>query len=250
MNPLSETLTKLRVSVAKRGLVGTMGFCRSKLFGFFSQSYRQARREARMVDREFDRKYGIDTGGLFTPGLRDASTQNWRQGNRYEAIHPETFLKALHGLRIEHQQFTFIDFGSGKGRALLLAAGFPFRRVIGVEYVEKLNIIARQNVSRWRNITNNQNEIEIIGMDACQFPIPEGPLLIYFYNPFTGAILEKVIDNLTKSYQENPRPMIVLCFSPNHAGLFERVAFLKRDRNINIFAIYDSQVGTLPAVKV
>ena len=28
----------------------------------------------------------------------------------------------------------FVDFGCGKGRALLVAAGFPFRRVVGIEF--------------------------------------------------------------------------------------------------------------------
>src|SRR2546430_8863932 len=39
----------------------------------------------------------------------------------------------------------FIDFGSGKGRVLFVAAHYPFRKVIGVELSAKLNQIASSN---------------------------------------------------------------------------------------------------------
>ena len=34
--------------------------------------------------------------------------------------------------------FTFIDLGSGKGRTLLMASDYPFRRIIGLELLEEL----------------------------------------------------------------------------------------------------------------
>jgi tRNA G46 methylase TrmB len=33
-----------------------------------------------------------------------------------------------------YSQYTFIDVGSGKGRVLFVAAEYPFRKVIGVEF--------------------------------------------------------------------------------------------------------------------
>jgi hypothetical protein len=45
-------------------------------------------------------------------------------------------------LKIDPRDFTFTDFGSGEGRVLLIAAGLPFRAVVGVEFSAELNEIA------------------------------------------------------------------------------------------------------------
>jgi hypothetical protein len=43
-------------------------------------------------------------------------------------------------------RYTFIDYGAGKGRALALAAGMGFRRIVGVELFESLCRQARENI--------------------------------------------------------------------------------------------------------
>lgn len=40
----------------------------------------------------------------------------------------------------------FLDYGSGKGRALIMAAQYPFRRILGVEFSPQLSLIASQNI--------------------------------------------------------------------------------------------------------
>jgi tRNA1(Val) A37 N6-methylase TrmN6 len=45
----------------------------------------------------------------------------------------------------------FVDFGSGKWRAIFWAARYPFRRVIGVELSAQLNALARRNINRNRH---------------------------------------------------------------------------------------------------
>jgi hypothetical protein len=52
-------------------------------------------------------------------------------------------------LNIDPRNFTFIDFGSGKGRVLLIAAGLPFKAVVGIEFSRELHEIAVQNISRF-----------------------------------------------------------------------------------------------------
>ena len=44
----------------------------------------------------------------------------------------------------------FLDLGAGKGRMLLAASRYPFRRVIGVELSDRLAAIARSNVAAFR----------------------------------------------------------------------------------------------------
>ena len=48
-------------------------------------------------------------------------------------------------------RFDFIDFGSGKGRVLLVASHYPFRQVIGVEFSPELHEIAQENIRRYQS---------------------------------------------------------------------------------------------------
>ncbi len=67
----------------------------------------------------------------------------------------------------------FLDYGSGKGRVLLMAAQFAFRRVIGVEYSEELNRVARRNIERAGRRCVCK-EIEVVTADAAEFRVPPG----------------------------------------------------------------------------
>ena len=67
----------------------------------------------------------------------------------YQPTEPELFRKMLASLiqaspKIDFREFTFIDIGSGKGRALLMAADYPFRRILGIELLPDLHRVARR----------------------------------------------------------------------------------------------------------
>ena len=44
------------------------------------------------------------------------------------------------------RQFTFVDIGSGKGRTLLMASQFPFRKIVGVELIAELHQRDQENL--------------------------------------------------------------------------------------------------------
>src|SRR5215475_14101173 len=103
------------------------------------KEYRSAKElRAGGPQNEFDRVHNVDTDGQFGGWtyLSDLNIQspNWIDGNNYLAIAPERFNCVLQSLGISFDQYTFIDFGSGKGRALLLASEFPFKEIVGVEF--------------------------------------------------------------------------------------------------------------------
>jgi SAM-dependent methyltransferase len=83
----------------------------------------------------------------------------------YAGVPPSTLGPALAALPIKHEEFTFVDIGCGKGRALFIAAEFPFRRIVGAELAVELAQIARANVAlnpAWReriSIANVQNSL-------------------------------------------------------------------------------------------
>lgn len=61
---------------------------------------------------------------------------------------PPTVAEHLIGLVADRARgFTFIDYGAGKGRVLLIAARYQFDRVVGVELSEPLIRVAAANIA-------------------------------------------------------------------------------------------------------
>ncbi len=151
----------------------------------------------------FDQKYGTDTGGYLGPEELVNGRANDAHNYGYSAIAPSVFheackrwhetLPAVSG-RIE--AYTFIDVGSGKGRAVLLASELPFRKAIGVELNDELAGIAQQNVTRWNRIRKPKTKIRVVQEDAMKFQWPRTPLLVYLYNPFACSLIEQMAENI------------------------------------------------------
>src|ERR1700688_3075147 len=106
---------------------------------------------------DFDRQNGVNTDGKFDGWTYlsdlDIPSPNWIEANDYAAIEPEHFSRVLADSRIAFEDFTFIDFGSGKGRALLLASEYPFRRIVGLEFSPELHLTAEENIARYTSAT-------------------------------------------------------------------------------------------------
>lgn len=56
------------------------------------------------------------------------------------------FMKCMNSLDLHMQHEVFADFGSGKGKAVLLAAQYGFPQIIGLEYNSELFNVLSQNI--------------------------------------------------------------------------------------------------------
>jgi hypothetical protein len=203
-------------------------------------SHWRNRVNAREEDSLFDAKWGVDTCGITVPRPSEVVGSSWLHGFDYQAIGATTLYNALSGLTIEYEHFTFVDFGSGKGRALLTASRFPFNRIIGVEYDGHLNEAARRNVLHFPKSEKKCSSIDIICADAATFRIPPGPLVVFLYNPFGRPVMESVVNNVLVSYQQSPRRVIVIYFNPVLADTWKNAGFLLQEKASGC-AIFDSE---------
>jgi len=86
------------------------------------------RRRRRYGDVQYDWDNRVNT---------TSATVGWRNRllgifcSPYQPTEPLLFHEMMGALRIDFNEFTFIDLGSGKGRVLLMAADYPFRRIAG-----------------------------------------------------------------------------------------------------------------------
>lgn len=93
---------------------------------------------------------------------------------------------------------TFVDLGSGMGRAVILAANHPFRSIVGLEISPALHAIARDNLAAIDRTNLRCRDLRLVRGDAATFAFPRGDLVAYLFNPFDGALLIRVLDTLAK----------------------------------------------------
>jgi len=87
--------------------------------------------------------------------------------------------------------FCFLDIGCGKGRPLIIASGYQFNDLIGVDYSSRLCRIAEQNLKA-RGIP----QFRIVNSDATRFVYPAANTLAFLYHPFNDNVLGIVLDKL------------------------------------------------------
>lgn len=197
-------------------------------------------------DYAFDLRHGVTTRGVTQPAIDGA------QG--YKGSLPRLVREMLDQVSIRYEDYTFIDLGSGKGRTLLIASEYPFRRIIGVEYVPEINAVAQANIARFRSGRRKCGNVESVQGDARQFAFPNEPLLIYLYNPFREALMAAMLANLRRSLNAHPRPALVIYMRPLFGEVLERAGFLQKVtanhsrliENFN-YAIYRSTIGAAPS---
>jgi SAM-dependent methyltransferase len=158
----------------------------------------------------FDRQFGVDTSGLIFPEDLWSGSRNDLFSSEYIGVPPSLFRRLIATLEIDHSRFTFLDLGSGKGRALMLASELPFREVIGVELSPELHEVACKNLLQFRSSSQRCASLRSIRGDAAQFPLPAGPLVLYMWNPFCEPVFLQVLANLENSLRQDPRDVYVL----------------------------------------
>jgi SAM-dependent methyltransferase len=167
--------------------------------------------------KTWDVIHGVDTCGEIPLGSFDFDSRNKTSGLEYHSHHPSIIRSGLNSSGIDFQKYIFIDYGCGKGRALLVASEFPFRRVIGLEFVPQLSEIARQNVRKYRSRQRSRRNIEVVTADATEYQLPDEAAFLYFYSPFSPAVMEAVFRNIESSLERSPRELLVL-----FTGLFKK----------------------------
>jgi predicted RNA methylase len=231
---------KIQRSLATNGIMDTIRLCGATTIQYLP-SKRCNRTLVRAHDLEFDQEWGVDTSGFLVPDKSEVVGSNWIYGTRYQGCDATALHELLSDLSIQYELFTFIDFGSGKGRAILTASRFPFRNVIGVEYSEHLNEIAKRNLSRFQKAAKKAKLIDVMCADAAKFQIPEDPLVIFLYHPFGRSVMEDVVNNVVTSFQRNPRRIIVLYSNARFVDVWKNTGFLHEIRISKNITTYDTQ---------
>lgn len=223
---------------SQRGLVrGTRD-----LFGAvweFARDSTPSRLRSRFGDADYDWDYRVNTTSGAV-GWRDRLLGTFY--SLYQPTEPAQFREMIETLQqkrnLNLDEFTFVDLGSGKGRTLLMASDYPFRRILGVELLPSLHQIAQENLSGYKSGTQRCFDLESVCGDATAFALPAEPLLLYLFNPFQEAGIRRTVENLKSSLQQHPRTAYVLYHNPQLEHVLAEETFLTRISGTYQYSIF------------
>lgn len=163
-------------------------------------------------------KYGSNT---FTPvELKNLTIVDGdaKKASRYEAVsfymleHLFTAFRKLSG------NTSIVDLGCGKGRVMMVAAHFGFKRMTGIDFGKEVYEHAKHNMAkkekqfpdiRWKVINQNVENYDISPDDS----------VFFMFNPFDYSVLKNFLRKLDISCDEFPRSIYFLYASPQHDRL-------------------------------
>jgi SAM-dependent methyltransferase len=174
----------------------------------------------------FDLEFGVETSGMIPADRLATGHIHDRHNTAYYAIAPSLFRRLcelwLSGpLPATLPSYTFIDVGAGKGRAVLLAAEFAFREVLGVELNPDLARKARRNLKRWKTTGRPVSPMRILSSDAIEFDFPPGPCVLYLFHPFDGAVLARLLNRIEEAFASRAGELDLLYVNAEFQSLLE-----------------------------
>jgi len=116
----------------------------------------------------------------------------------------------------------FIDYGSGKGSAIIHAKKMGFEQTIGIEFAKELHDIAVDNIQKF-----NLKNVQSLYADASSYPPPKDVSIIYFNNPFSEVVMKKVIKNILNEKKNFTNDVYIIYGSASTELLKEKFHFLK-----------------------
>ena len=226
----------LRDSLRHRGWRGSLRFYGRELVDLL-RDLTPERRRSRYGEVDFDFEHHVDTTWA-NVSLR-TRFREWLSGGQYQPSEPELFRKMLEGLPVAAEGFTFVDLGSGKGRTLLLASDYPFRRIVGIELLDELNRIAVQNIAHYRSDRQKCFAIESYAGDARDFEFPAEPMVLYLFNPFPRHVWREVLIKLQHSLMTNPRRAYLIYHNPVQEDILAAQRWLREIQRTHQYVVYE-----------
>lgn len=131
-------------------------------------------------------------------------------------MHPLTG-RRKHSSRREAADEVLVDYGSGAGRVVLMAARLlPFKAIVGVELLPSLVDLAERNRKDRKSRLLCQ-DTTFVESDAVAYALPPEVTKVFFFTPFAGPVLEAVLDGVQGAMRVAPWPLTIVFLNPGRA---------------------------------
>jgi SAM-dependent methyltransferase len=168
----------------------------------------------------FDRQCGTDTSGVVPVEMITSDKILSHKINPYGASQPSIIRRAITALGTI-DDYEFIDLGCGKGRAMIVASEFPFRRISGIELSTNLTKVARRNIAIVQRHFPSRPPVEAIEGNAITFPLPKGKIVFFFCHSFGEELLSQLISNLEAAISSGIGPVFFMYYNPVHGNVLD-----------------------------
>jgi SAM-dependent methyltransferase len=180
--------------------------CKVRLHALYRLLEQACARYSDARARAFDREHGTDTFarvhlrdlGL---GAGDESLGGWQYG----PINPDFFREMMRAAPPHRDRLTFLDVGSGKGLALMLASEYRFRRIVGVELSAELNERAAENLAKYGAAVGREVRADLLCADFLDLPLPAEPTFYFFNNPFPESVGRRAVAHVQRALETAQR---------------------------------------------
>lgn len=176
----------------------------------------------------FDTAYGVDTSGLIPQRDLLIGHPNDEHITAYYGVAPsilDTLIDLWQLLKpaplYPLERYTFVDFGAGKGRAMLAASLQPFKAVIGVEMNPALADIAEANLEAFSQHAAPLAPARVVQQDALEFDLPKGPVLAFMFHPFEAPVLRRLLRRVEHAFHDRPDQFDLLYVNSEHAPVLD-----------------------------
>lgn len=179
----------------------------------------------------FDARFGTDTATVIHPwNLPSVGREDSPEIHAYEAAPAWLIRETIAAIPLQPHMFAFVDMGSGKGRALLVASEFPFVQIVGIELSQELHRIAEENIRRYRSASQQCTAFSLHCMNAAKYSFGPEPLVLFLFNPFGKDTIRSILADLEASLNAKRREAYVVYVNPRFEALARSAHFLRKVR--------------------
>ena len=162
-----------------------------------------------MKENYYEKLLNINTSG----------NENWNKTSPHNHPYQPTLYEALDTFFEKYdldEDDHIVDFGSGKGRIVFYINHFFRCYATGVEMNEIYYNESLLNKSKYiQKHKKMEDKVNFYCNLSQNYNVEEKDNKFYFFNPFSVQIFMKVIENILKSFEKNPRDMDLIIYYPS-----------------------------------
>lgn len=171
-----------------------------------------------------EKKYHLNTIEIDDLRHQKIESSNLSHASIYQGSNYFIIEKVFEYLKNEHANNNILDFGSGKGRIMVVATHYGFKNISGIDFSESLCREAEYNIEKTKLLFPKTN-FKIICSDAANYKIENETNVFFFFNPFDEVVMLQVVKNILSSLKQNARKVYVVYVNPLHKEIFLSAGF-------------------------
>jgi hypothetical protein len=176
----------------------------------------------KVLDQVIEPLFFVPTRGRVALETLTLRGVNLASGHAYRPSPYFVFKWALAAVDDDLRRLSFVDYGAGKGRVVLLASQRPFTAVGGIEFAEELHDNATMNIAQFPRSRMKCRNVECALDDVVNIAAPDSEAIHYFFNPFSREIFAEVLKGIVTSYHARPRRLYLILIDMDAAELMHK----------------------------